>query len=84
MRAMHLAHQAEHALDLSEDGHGANLAVNVCDAAVGDSAAMTDTGAVDGRASSSSFSFAVANTIPSISSCNFWLPFNSRKVLCAF
>jgi len=39
----HLAHKAEHAVDLSECGHGAILAVNVCDAAVGDTATMTDT-----------------------------------------
>ena len=39
----HLAHKAEHAVDLSEDGHGAILAVNVCDAAAGDPATLTDT-----------------------------------------
>jgi transposase len=39
----HLAHKAEHAVDLSEKGHGAVLAVNVCDAAVGDTATLTDT-----------------------------------------
>ena len=39
----HLAHKAEHAVDLSEDGHGAILAVNVCDAAAGDTATVTDT-----------------------------------------
>ena len=39
----HLAHKAEHAVDLSEGGHGAILAVNVCDAAVGDTATVTDT-----------------------------------------
>jgi transposase len=41
--ATHLAHKAEHAVDLSEGGHGAILAVNVCDAAVGDTATVTDT-----------------------------------------
>jgi transposase len=39
----HLAHKAEHAVDLGEGGHGAVLAVNVCDAAAGDTAALTDT-----------------------------------------
>ena len=39
----HLAHKAEHAVDLSEGGHGAILAVNVCDAAAGDTATVTDT-----------------------------------------
>ncbi len=39
----HLAHKAEHAVDLSEGGHGAILAVNVCDAAAGDTATLTDT-----------------------------------------
>jgi transposase len=39
----HLAHKAEHAVDLSEGGHGAILAVNVCNAAVGDSATVIDT-----------------------------------------
>jgi transposase len=39
----HLAHKAEHAVDLGENGHGAILAVNVCDASVGDGATMTDT-----------------------------------------
>ena len=39
----HLAHKAEHAVDLSEGSHGAILAVNVCDAAVGDTATVTDT-----------------------------------------
>jgi len=39
----HLAHKAEHAVDLGEDGHGAILAVNVCDAAAGDTATLTDT-----------------------------------------
>jgi transposase len=39
----HLAHKAEHAVDLGEDGHGAILAVNICDAAAGDTATITDT-----------------------------------------
>jgi transposase len=39
----HLAHKAEHAVDLGEKGHGAILAVNVCDAAAGDTATLTDT-----------------------------------------
>jgi transposase len=39
----HLAHKAEHAVDLGEGGHGAILAVNVCDAAAGDTATITDT-----------------------------------------
>jgi transposase len=39
----HLAHKAEHAVDLGEGGHGAILAVHVCDAAVGDTATLTDT-----------------------------------------
>ena len=39
----HLAHKAEHAVDLSEGGHGAILAVSVCDAAAGDTATLTDT-----------------------------------------
>jgi transposase len=39
----HLAHKAEHAVDLGEDGHGAILAVTVCDAAVGDTATLADT-----------------------------------------
>jgi hypothetical protein len=37
----HLAHKAEHAVDLSDGGHGAILAVNVCDAAAGDNATVT-------------------------------------------
>jgi transposase len=40
----HLAHKAEHAVDLGEGGHGAILAVNLCDAAAGDTATLTDTG----------------------------------------
>jgi hypothetical protein len=39
----HLAHKAEHAVDLSEGGHGAIVAVNICDAAAGDTATLTDT-----------------------------------------
>ena len=39
----HLAHKAEHAVDLGDNGHGAILAVNVCDAATGDHATVTDT-----------------------------------------
>ena len=39
----HLAHKAEHAVDLGEDAQGAILAVNVCDAAAGDTATLADT-----------------------------------------
>ncbi|MFN4243668.1 MAG: transposase [Tepidisphaerales bacterium] len=39
----HLAHKAEHAVDLGEDGHGAVLAVRICDAAVGDTATLAET-----------------------------------------
>ena len=39
----HLAHKAEHAVDLGEGGHGAILAVSVCDAAAGDTATLVDT-----------------------------------------
>ncbi len=39
----HLAHKVEHAVDLSEGGHGAILAVHLCDAAAGDTATLTDT-----------------------------------------
>lgn len=39
----HLAHKAEHAVDLSEDGHGVILAVNICDAAAGDTTTLADT-----------------------------------------
>jgi transposase len=39
----HLAHKAEHAVDLGENAHGAILAVSVCDAAAGDTATITDT-----------------------------------------
>jgi transposase len=41
--ATHLAHKAEHAVDLGEGGHGAILAVNICDAAAGDTATVADT-----------------------------------------
>jgi transposase len=37
----HLAHKAEHAVDLGDGAHGAILAVNVCDAAAGDTATLT-------------------------------------------
>ena len=39
----HLAHKAEHAVDMGENGHGAILAVNVCDAVVGDTKTLCDT-----------------------------------------
>src|ERR1700712_983810 len=39
----HLAHKAEHAVDLGEEAHGAILAVSVCDAAAGDTATVVDT-----------------------------------------
>ena len=39
----HLAHKAEHAIDMGEDGHGAIMAVKVCDAAVGDTGTLVDT-----------------------------------------
>jgi transposase len=39
----HLAHKAEHAVDLGENAHGAILGVNICDAAAGDTATITDT-----------------------------------------
>jgi len=39
----HLAHKAEHAVDLGENAHGAILAVNICDAAAGDTATLVDT-----------------------------------------
>ena len=39
----HLAHKAEHAVDLGENAHGAILAVNICDAAAGDTATVADT-----------------------------------------
>jgi hypothetical protein len=37
----HLAHKAQHAVDLGEDAHGAIRAVNICDAAAGDPATIT-------------------------------------------
>jgi transposase len=39
----HLAHKAEHAVDLGENAHGAIVAVNICDAAAGDTATLSDT-----------------------------------------
>ena len=39
----HLAHKAEHAVDMGENGNGVILAVNLCDAAVGDTATLVDT-----------------------------------------
>ena len=39
----HLAHKAEHAIDLGEEAHGAIIAVNVCDACVGDTNTLGDT-----------------------------------------
>jgi transposase len=39
----HLAHKAEHAVDMGENGHGVILAVNVCDASIGDTATLADT-----------------------------------------
>ena len=39
----HLAHKAEHAVDLGEKGHGAILGVNICDAAAGDTGTVVDT-----------------------------------------
>lgn len=39
----HLAHKAEHAVDLGEKSHGAVLAVNLCDPVVGDTATLADT-----------------------------------------
>lgn len=39
----HLAHKAEHAVDMGEGGQGAILAVNVCDAVVGDTRTIGDT-----------------------------------------
>ena len=39
----HLAHKAEHAVDLGENAHGVILAVNLCDAAAGDTATLVDT-----------------------------------------
>jgi transposase len=39
----HLAHKAEHAVDMGEEGHGVILAVSVCDAVVGDTRTICDT-----------------------------------------
>jgi transposase len=39
----HLAHKAEHAVDMGESGQGAILAVNVCDAVAGDTQTLCDT-----------------------------------------
>ena len=39
----HLAHKAEHAIDMGEDEHGEIMAVKVCDAAVGDTGTLVDT-----------------------------------------
>ena len=39
----HLAHKAEHAVDMGENAHGAIVAVNICDAAAGDTATLSDT-----------------------------------------
>jgi transposase len=39
----HLAHKAEHAVDLGEGACGAIVAVNICDAAAGDTATLGDT-----------------------------------------
>jgi len=39
----HLAHKAEHAVDLGENAQGAIVAVNICDAAAGDTATLSDT-----------------------------------------
>jgi transposase len=39
----HLAHKAEHAVDMGENGHGALLAVTVCDAVAGDTRTLCDT-----------------------------------------
>jgi transposase len=39
----HLAHKAEHAVDLGDDAHGAIVAVNICDAAAGDTVTLADT-----------------------------------------
>ena len=38
----HLAHKAEHVVDLGEDAHGAILGVNLCDASVGDTNTLVD------------------------------------------
>lgn len=39
----HLAHKAEHVVDLGDKGHGALLGVNICDAAAGDTRTLVDT-----------------------------------------
>jgi transposase len=39
----HLSHKAEHAVDLGEGGHGAIVAVNIADAAAGDTATLGET-----------------------------------------
>lgn len=39
----HLAHKAEHAVDMGENAHGAIVAVNICDAAAGDTATLCET-----------------------------------------
>jgi transposase len=39
----HLAHKAEHAVDMGEGTYGAIVAVNVCDASVGDTNTLLDT-----------------------------------------
>lgn len=39
----HLAHKAEHAVDMGENACGAIVAVNICDAAAGDTATLSDT-----------------------------------------
>ena len=39
----HLAHKAEHAVDMGQSGQGAILAVNLCDAVVGDTKTICDT-----------------------------------------
>jgi transposase len=39
----HLAHKAEHAVDMGENACGAIVAVNICDAAAGDTATLSET-----------------------------------------
>ncbi len=39
----HLAHKAEHAVDMGKTAHGAILGIHVCDAAAGDTASVGDT-----------------------------------------
>ena len=39
----HIAHKAEHAVDMGEGAHGAILGVNLCDAAAGDTATVSNT-----------------------------------------